>query len=146
MSEHATQGVIGWGTVIYAGAGDGPPETFREIHEVRTAAPPQAAADEVEMTHFGSPNRTKEFIQGMIDSGEMSFEVNWNPGIYPDHKHLREDSENGRKRNYIIVLPGAMETITVPAFVKTLTPSLAPSDAVVMAVTLRCDAQEVEFS
>jgi hypothetical protein len=145
MSEHATQGVIGYGTVLYAGLGDDP-ETFREIHEMRTAAPPQATADEVEMTHFGSPNRTKEFIQGMIDNGEMTFEVNWRPDFYPDHRRLREDNGTGRKRNYVIVLPGAMETITFPAFVKTLAPSLAPSDAVVMAVTLRCDAQTVEFS
>lgn len=139
MAEHQTQAVLGWGTTIGVVG-------FGEIHEVRTAAPPQSTADEVDVTHFWSPKRTKEFIQGMVDSGEFTFEVNWRPDVYPDHRRLREDSQSGMKRTYTIALPGDMEIISVPGFVKTLAPTLAPSDAVVMAVTIRCDAQTVEFS
>lgn len=142
MSEHATQGAIGWGTLIEV-------ETavvgvYEEIHEVRTAAPGNSQADEVEMTHFGSPNRKKEFIQGLIDDGEASLELNWAPDVYLDHQQLRHDNDDGTVRNYRVLLPRVMETIYFSAFVKALSPALSPSGAVTMTVTLRRSGQTVE--
>jgi hypothetical protein len=139
MAEHATQAVIGWGTQVQYGDG-GDPETFANFHEVTTADPPDEQTDEPEATHFESPSRTKEYVQGMIDSGEFTFELNWLPDVYADHQQLVTDKAAGTRRNYRIVLPGSMETITTPGFVKGLKRSLAPSDVVKMSVTVRCGA------
>jgi len=142
MSEHATQGTIGWGAVlevetVVAGV-------YEEIHECRTMAPGSSTADEVEMTHFGSPNRKKEFIQGLVDDGEATAELNWAPDIYLDHQQIRHDNADGTVRNYRILMPRVMETIKFSAFVKTLTPGLSPSGATTMAVTFRRSGETVE--
>ena len=142
MSEHATQGTIGWGAVLEvetAVAG-----IYEEIHECRTMSPGQSEADEVDMTHFGSPNRKKEFIAGMVDDGEATAELNWAPDIYLDHQQLRHDGADGTVRNYRILMPRVMETIYFAAFVKSLVPALSPSGAVTMAVTFRRSSETVE--
>lgn len=142
MSEHATQGAIGWGTLFEVETAV--VDVYEEIHEVRTGKPGQTTHDEVEMTHFGSPNRKKEFIQGMGDDGEGTLALNWAPDIYLDHQQLRHDEADGTVRNYRCTLPRTMETIYFSAFVKALDPDLQPSGAVIMNVTLRRSGQTVE--
>ena len=44
MAEHASQAIIGWGSILYRGNGDGPPETFTQITEVTSFTPPQEAS------------------------------------------------------------------------------------------------------
>ena len=35
------------------------------------------AADTVEMDHFGSPGRKKEFVQGLLDEDEATVAIGW---------------------------------------------------------------------
>jgi hypothetical protein len=141
MAEHESQAVIGYGTLVQVGDG-AEPENFTTFHEVITADPPDEQADEHEVTHFESPNRSKEFIQGLIDAGEMGFSLNWRPDLYTDHQALVTDKAAGTKRNYRVVLPGGMHTIEFPAFVKGMKPNLGPNDVCTMDVTLRCSGVE----
>src|SRR5687768_16228446 len=82
----ATQATIGYGTLLQRGDG-GSPEVFTAIAEVDSISPPQTVADDVEVTHLTSPNRTKEYIQGMLDAGEASAHINWLPGD-PTHDEV----------------------------------------------------------
>ncbi len=146
MTEHATQAVIGWGTQIQYGevVGTGNygevDEAFANFHEVNTADPPDEQTDEVEATHFESPDKTKEYVQGMIDSGEFTFSLNWRPDLYADHQQLVSDKAAGTRRSYRIVLTGGMETITTPGFVKGLKRSGNPGDLIKCDVTIRAGA------
>ena len=58
-----------------------PPATaFVEIGEPFEITPPQQLDDEIEVTHFSSPDGVKEYIGGLTDPGECSFTVNYVPG------------------------------------------------------------------
>lgn len=149
MAEHASQAAIGWGTQIQYGA-ESTDETYGEeaevfanFHEVVSADPPDEQQDEIEVTHFESPNRTKEYVQGMTDAGSFTFKLNWRPDLYADHQQLVTDKADGIKRSYRIVEPSSMETIRVPGFVKGLKRTLDPKGVVQMEVTIRCDALTV---
>jgi Lambda phage tail tube protein, TTP len=42
--------------------------------------------DQVEVTHMQSPNLFREFISGLMDGGEVSFEMNFIPGGTSDDR------------------------------------------------------------
>jgi len=73
-----SQAMIGWGTYLKRGNG-ATPEVFTAIAELLTVTPPSNASDEVEVTHLVSAGKRKEFIQGLIDSGECAFTANFIP-------------------------------------------------------------------
>lgn len=53
---------------------------FTEIGEVFEFTPPEQMDDEIEVSHFRSPDGYKEFIGGMTDPGECTFGINYIPG------------------------------------------------------------------
>ena len=55
------------------------PDAFVEIAEITAITPPAESTDVVDATHMGSPNVTREFILGLTDPGEASFEMNLVP-------------------------------------------------------------------
>lgn len=55
-----------------------------ELAEVTAVKPPGATADRVEATHMQSPGRRREYIAGLIDTGEATFSINWIPGNATD--------------------------------------------------------------
>jgi hypothetical protein len=137
MAEHATQAVIGWGSQLSRGNGDGPPETFTAVTEVTAFEPADEQADDHEVTHFESPDRTKEFIRGLIDAGEASFTVNYNPGVYQIHQQLVADKESGVVSNWKFVFPDGMETDVFPAYIKGFKPNIGPNDPLTAEITLK---------
>jgi len=58
--------------------------TFVAILEVNEIKPPSPKPSKIDATHFQSPNRTMEFISGLIDPGDMSFSFNFVPGGVAD--------------------------------------------------------------
>lgn len=71
-----TDARIGYGTTYEIDSGSG----FVEIAELINVTPGEATTDRVEATHMKSPGRRREFISGLIDSGEATLEINWIPG------------------------------------------------------------------
>ncbi len=72
-----TEATIGYGTQIRIGRGVTP--TWTTLQHVRDVEWPMAEADEHEVTAMDSPNRTKEFIGGLIDNGELTIPLWWVP-------------------------------------------------------------------
>lgn len=60
------------------------PGDFVTIAEVFNVNPPSQVDDVVEATHYGSPNRRREYIPGLVESGEVSFDMNYVPGSASD--------------------------------------------------------------
>jgi Lambda phage tail tube protein, TTP len=56
------------------------------LSEVKSITPPSIDVDQVEVTHMQSPNRFREFISGLLDGGEASFEMNFIPGSTSDDR------------------------------------------------------------
>lgn len=77
-----TEATIGYGLTIRIGRGD--PLDWTTLEEIKDIEWPQAEADEHEATHMASPNRTKEFIGGLTDNGEVTIPMNWVPGSDSD--------------------------------------------------------------
>jgi len=88
---------------------DSPPGYF-EVGEVINVTPGEATADRIDATHMQSPNRRREYISGLIDNGEGSFEINWVPGNETD-VFIRTLFESGEVRDHQIEFPnGAVVT------------------------------------
>jgi predicted secreted protein len=144
MAEHATIARIGYLSQFQRGNGDGPPETFTNVSEVVSFEPPDAQADDIEVTHFESPGGYKEYIRGMLDAGEASFSINWDPTGRATHAQIRTDKNSGLAHNYRFVLPGSIETITFPAYVKGLKRNVEPNGAITADVTLKVTGAPTE--
>ena len=48
--------------------------------------PPSFTFDQIDVTHMESPNRLREFISGLGDAGECSFDMNFVPGSTSDDR------------------------------------------------------------
>jgi predicted secreted protein len=81
----ASNALLGYGS-RYEIASDSSPDLFVEMAEVKSITPPSANVDQVEVTHMQSPGRYREFISGLIDSGEASFVMNFIPGNTSDDR------------------------------------------------------------
>lgn len=74
----ATQAKIGFGTLLQRGDG-GSPEVYTTILEITSITGPSLARETVDATHYESPSGYREFLGGLIDGGEVTFEGNWVP-------------------------------------------------------------------
>lgn len=138
----ASQAGIGYGTflAVETSLGSG---VWTDIAEVSSVTAPNAAADQVERTHMQSPNRTKEFAQGLIDPGDAAFKLNHIPGDSVDNFIVAWKAA-GDVRGVRITYPNA-HTQTFPAFVKGYAPdAFNPSGLLSATLTLKVAGAVVE--
>lgn len=73
-------GDIGYGSAVRVHDGVTPkPGGWFELGLVNNISPPNAQTDQVERTHMKSPGRTKQFVSGLIDPGDMTIGLNYLP-------------------------------------------------------------------
>lgn len=135
-----TEARIGWGAELQIGTSSSA-ASLVELGEVRSFTLPNEEADEHEVTHLKSPNRRKEFIAGMIDSGEITATINYVPGGATDLL-LTAAQEDGTTRAVRFIIPDATGTaawqITTAGFVKRYAPdSVEPNAPITATLTLR---------
>lgn len=99
-----TAAIFAKGTLCKVGDGATPTENFTTIPECMDIAGPSEEGDLVEVTNHDSPGRSKEWIAGLYDPGELKFTVNLQPGN-SIHAQLRTDVAAGTRRNYQLVYP-----------------------------------------
>ncbi|HTN60270.1 MAG TPA: phage tail tube protein [Devosia sp.] len=78
-----TKAGIGYGSVVEL-ADAATPTAYAYVGEVKSITPPSETTDTVDASHMQSPNKTREFIDGMTDPGEFSFDMNLVPGSTSD--------------------------------------------------------------
>lgn len=76
--------MIGYDTLYEVWDEGASPAAFVAVSEVFAFTPGEATADRIDVTHYKSPGRRREYISGLIDSGEASFEMNYVPGSDSD--------------------------------------------------------------
>jgi hypothetical protein len=89
----------GTGTVLSRGDGTSP-EAFVAVGDIISIAGPAITKEEIDVTTLDSA--AKEFLGGLDDPGEMTFELNWNPQD-AQQVLLRDDAEGNTKVNYRVV-------------------------------------------
>lgn len=131
---------IGWGGEIHLST-DNTEANLVELVEVRDVSFPQDEADEHEVTHLKSPGRRKEFIQGLIDGGEMTATLNYDPGAATDLL-LTAAKTTGTVRKIKIVVPDTSGTgaadwnFVTSAFVKRYAPDNMEANAPITATAV----------
>ncbi len=108
---------IGIGHVLKRAAATASPFSYTTIPEVMNISGPTASFDMVDVTSMESTLATREFIAGLRDSGELTFEMNFLPGNAV-HQGLRDDNLNRTKRQFQLVFPDSPAvTYTFAGFV-----------------------------
>ncbi len=106
-----SDGYAAYGTLLKMSDGAGTAEEFTTIAEVGDIDGPSMSVDTIDMTNHSSPGARKEFVMSLIDSGEISFPINFIP---TDETH---DAETGIQYvmnqramwNWQIVFPDASQ-------------------------------------
>lgn len=92
-----------FGTLFQRGDG-GTPEQFVTIANVTSISGPTRTRETLDVTAHNSPDGWREFIGGLKDGGEVSLEINYDPG---EASHdLDADFDDAEPRRYrIVILP-----------------------------------------
>lgn len=108
------------------------------LAEVTSVSPPNEQAAEVEVTNYGSPNRTREYIAGLTDPGTISVEMNWVPGS-PSDTLLKTAKADSAVRIMRIVTPDSdtQQQFTFPGFVQGYERNSPVDDRMTATVTIR---------
>ena len=65
---------LGYGTCLEMGDG-ADPEVFTEIAEIQSFNGPDEQVNMVEVTHLKSAGAAREFLPGLLDSGQLQFDA-----------------------------------------------------------------------
>ena len=134
----ASAAMLGYGSTFEI-VSDSSPDLYVAMSEVKSITPPSADVDQVEVTHMLSPNRYREFISGLIDGGEVSFEMNFIPGNASDQRIfelLNLPVGATRRRACRISYPNG-RTWSFDAEVTAYEPDVPFDDAMTTAVTFK---------
>jgi hypothetical protein len=105
MSE--SQASIGFGCVVEM-ADIATPTVRTYIGEVKSITPPSDSTDTPDATHMQSPNKTREFVEGLTDPGEFSFETNLVVGSASDRYLM---AAKGKKKIITQTFPSGHQLI-----------------------------------
>lgn len=138
-----TSAIDSFGTLLKIGDG-GATESFTTIAEVKDITGPGLEQAANEVTSHGSTNGWREFIGGLKDGGEVTFEVNFVPtgATHDETTGLIAELTGGTVTNYQVVWPDSGSTTWQFAALCTAFEPGAPVDGVLMAsVTLKISGE-----
>ncbi len=106
-----SDGYAAYGTLLKIGDGAGTAETFATIAEVGDVDGPSMSVDTIDMTNHSSPGARKEFKMSLIDSGEISFPINFIPtdSTHDDVTGIQKIMNDRAIWNWQIAFPDASE-------------------------------------
>lgn len=129
--------LIGYGTRFLMAA-TAAATTLTKLAEVTSVTLPNEQVAEVEVTHYESPNRTREFIPGLNDAGEITIEINWIPGSATDDL-IAAAKADAKVRTMRIVTPpdDTSQMYTFPGFVRGFEPAAPIDGRMTASITIR---------
>lgn len=112
-----------FGSVLQLGDG-ATSESFASIAELTELQPPQMSKESIDVTHFGSTNRFKEYLPGMKDGGTVSFKANWLPNnaTQDEATGVLEAFKDDSNHNWKLILPDTIATISFTGHVTAFNP------------------------
>ena len=117
----ATSATSGFNTVLKKGT--------TALGEVSDLNGPSESRNWIDATHLTSDNQAKEYVAGLIDSGQVTGTLNFLPGN-ATQAALRTDMLAGTKDSYSLTFPDAATTVfSFTAGVAAVAPA-APKDGV----------------
>jgi hypothetical protein len=131
--------MLGYGSSFEIATSGNSPTDYISLGEIFNITPPAATVDQIDVTHMQSPDRRREFISGLIDGGECSFEMNYIPGSVGDtelHEILELAVGVSRRRQCRIRYPNGV-THTFNAELQNYEPSVPTDDKMTATVTFK---------
>lgn len=135
-----TDAMIGYDSSYRIWDADATPAGLFDIGEVFNITPPGGTADRVDATHMKSPGRRREFVSGLIDGGEASFEINLVVGSDTD-KLIRRLLTSGDIVQHQIEFPNGV-TVTYDASITGYEKSVPLDDRMTATVTVAPSGDE----
>lgn len=116
-----------------------------ELAEMTGIVPPNSVTDHVDATHFKSPGAYREFIAGLIETGEADMVMNYVPGTASDIL-CRQVKNDRAVIAYKIVLPTNAGTweITGSLLPKSYTREIPIDDRMAATLGVKFSGPEVE--
>lgn len=137
---------IGWGAEFHIG-NTATPSVLTELLGVTALTPPNEQADDVEVTHFKSPGKRREYVRGLIETGEGTFEMNFVAGSATDLLCQAVKSA-GTRRSYKIVIPDELGAsaweITGTCYVKGYERNIPMDDKMTATLTVKFTSEATE--
>lgn len=135
---------IGRGSKVSLGLSSGSPATwaFTQLNGIDEFEIPTLEADEVEVTNISSPGKSREYIAGLEDSGEVTFSIFWDEGSATANviSTATASRENVRLKFEI----GNTHVETWNAFIKSSKLNISDDEAIVQEVVFRVSARVAE--
>jgi predicted secreted protein len=133
--------LTGWDTEVKLHNGT----ALTALAEVFAVTVPDAQADEVDVTHYQSPGRSREFIAGMIDHGELEIQMNYVPGSATDLL-LTDAKTEGDVRTWEIIIPNGTAgwKFAGSGFIKSYTKEIPIDDKMTATAVLRVSGAVTE--
>jgi len=105
-------GISSFGTLLKIGDGGSPTEVFTTIAEVLDISGPALALGTEDGTHHSSPGGWRQKIATLLDGGEVSLEIQYDPAgaTHNAATGLIADMVNRTLRNFKIVFPNVGNT------------------------------------
>ncbi len=138
----ATGAIKGIGTLMQIGDGGGP-EVFTTIAEVLSISGPTESRETIDVTNMDSAGNRREKISALIDSGSVSFDMNFT-GSNAEQNQLKTDMEAGTLRNFKIIMPGSARTFDFSALITELSKEFPVDSQITASVTLEISGAVVE--
>ena len=138
-----TAAINAFGTLLKIGDGGGS-EVFTTIAEVTNISGPSLSLEMLEVTNHSSTAGWKERIGGLLDGGEVSFDLNFIPtnSTHSYSAGLVHDMVGRTRRNFKIVFPdGGSTTWTFAAFVNKFAPNAPVNGQLSVSVGLMITGQ-----
>lgn len=126
------------GTLLKIGDGSSP-ETFTTIPGITQFSPPNQKSDVLDVTALDSPDNTREKILGLIDSGDVTFTLNFDPAqaTHGPSTGLMHDFNERTLRNFKAILSDAGNSEwTFSAYVTSFAVKADPAGVLTADVTL----------
>jgi predicted secreted protein len=132
----------GFGTLFQRGNDAG--NIFLTMGGVTSISGPTRSRETIDVTAHDSPDGWMEFIGGVKDGGEVSCDINYDPG---DATHdLDDDFDDETPRKYrIIILPGTEDehTWTVTGILTSLEDEFPYDDKMSRSLTIKVSGRPV---
>lgn len=125
---------IGYGSYYRIWDASLPTPALVPIAEVINIVPPGGTADRIDATHYRSPQRRRQYISGLIDSGEASFELHFIPGS-PADVMIRNLQISGAIVQHQIEFPNGV-TVSYDASITGYEKTLPIDDRMTATVTI----------
>lgn len=139
----STDATLGWSTLFQSGNG-ATPEVFATFAEVTGITPPALSRDTVDATHELSPEAWREFIAGLKDGGEVSFDMNFVPDSVEAASLMAELDAQGRSavKNRKVIFPDG-SYFTFAAILTGYEPDSPLDDKMSAAVTFKVTGKPI---